>query len=83
MQVYIIIIVERKGFTVLILDLEEDVGKIFNRIWTPIQDFFLKIWNDLNEFLLHYMPQDIINMFLIVIVAAVVLFILLAIINRD
>lgn len=67
----------------LILDLEQDVERVFNNIWNPIKDFFLKIWNDINEFLLHYMPQDIINMFVIVVVAAVVLFVLLAIINRE
>ena len=67
----------------LILDLEEDVGRILSRIWTPIQDFFVKIWNDINDFLLHYMSQDIINIFLIAVGAAIVLFILLAIINRD
>ena len=83
LQVYIIIFLERKGFIVFILDLEQDAEKIFNSIWNPIKDFLLKVWNDINDFLLHYMPQDIINMFLIVVVAGVVLFVLLAIINRE
>lgn len=49
----------------------------------PIITFFKDIWNDINSFLLQYLSQDVLNIFIFGILVAVILIVVLAIINRN
>lgn len=63
----------------MILDIWQDTLDFFE----PIVTFFKNIWNDINTFLLQYMSQDVLNIFVFGILIAIILFVILAVMNRK
>lgn len=63
----------------MILNIWDDTVDFFE----PIITFFKNIWNDINTFLLQYMSQDVLNIFVFGIIVAIILFVVLAIINKK
>ena len=55
----------------------------FNNFFKPVIVFFEDLWNSIHDFLLQYMSEDVFNIFIFIIIIAIILFIVLAIINRD
>lgn len=60
-----------------------DVFSMVQSFFKPILDFFYDIWYQLNSFLLQYMSQEVINIFLCGIGFALLLIIILAIMNHK
>lgn len=49
----------------------------------PIGTFFVNIWTNIQDFFLQYMPQNVFNLFCIVIILFVILITILAIMNHK
>ena len=77
MQVYIIMLKKESDF--MILNVWDDIMIFFD----PIIDFFKELWTTIQDFLLQYMSQDVLNILIFGIVVAIVLIVILAIINKD
>ena len=77
LQVYIIMLKKESDF--MILNVWDDIMIFFD----PIIDFFKELWTTIQDFLLQYMSQDVLNILIFGIVVAIVLIVILAIINKD
>lgn len=62
-----------------ILTIKGDFTSIFN----SIKEFFIGIWDKIEGFFLQYISQDVFNVFIFGIIILLLLFIILAIMNRD
>ena len=49
----------------------------------PIVSFFKTIWQNIQNFCLQYMSQDVFNIFVFVLIIGMILLVALAMINRD
>lgn len=71
--------IEKSGKMSSILTIKGDFTSLFN----SIKEFFIGIWEKIEGFFLQYLSQDVFNIFIFGIVVILILFILLAIMNRD
>ena len=55
----------------------------FKAIYNSIKDFFINIWNDIQNFLLQYFSQNVLNVFIMGLLLIIILFIILAIMNKN
>ncbi len=55
----------------------------FLRLLEPVKNFFIGIWNAFRNFCLQYISSAVFNIFIFGILILIVLFILLAIINKN
>ncbi len=60
-----------------------DILDSFKGVFQDFIRFFQDIWNEFYDFLLQFLPKDILNVFLMVIAVGIVLFLALAIMNRK
>ena len=63
----------------LILDILDTINDFFK----PVISFFQGIWDQIRNFLLQYMPGDVINILVFGILIAISLIVVLAIVNRK
>ena len=63
----------------MILNIFDDLQDFFS----PVVDFFVNIWHSIQDFFLQYMSQGAFNIFIFISIVAIILFVVLAIINRD
>ncbi len=63
----------------MIINIWDDITIFFK----PVIDFFKDLWTTMQDFLLQYMSQDVLNILIFGIVVAIILIIILAIINRE
>ena len=63
----------------LVLDILDTINDFFR----PVISFFQGIWDQIRNFLLQYMPGDVINILVFGILIAISLIVVLAIVNRK
>lgn len=63
----------------MILNLKDELLNFLE----PIVDFFKSVWQDIQNFCLQYMSQDVFNIFIFVLIIGMIMLVALAIINRD
>ncbi len=59
-----------------------DFLESINTFLEPIFNFFKEIWNNIQGFLVQYMPEDVVNVLIYGIIVAIILIIVLAVINK-
>ena len=52
-------------------------------IYVEFKDFFINIWNSIHDFFLKYMSEEIFSVSVLAVGVIIVIFILLAIMNRN
>ena len=62
----------------LVLDFLDTINDFFK----PVISFFQGIWDQIRNFLLQYMPGDVINILVFGVLIAIILIVVLAIVNR-
>ena len=55
----------------------------FSSLWLDIKNFFINIWQSIEGFFLKYLSQQTFNILLLAIIVIAVIFIILAIMNRN
>ena len=63
----------------MILNLKDELLNFLE----PIVDFFKSVWQDIQNFCLQYMSQDVVNIFIFALIIGMIMLVALAIINRD
>ena len=63
----------------MILNLKDELLNFLE----PIVDFFKSVWQDIQNFCLQYMSQDVFNIFIFALIISMIMLVALAIINRD
>ncbi|MBD9075042.1 hypothetical protein EGP91_03450 [bacterium] len=63
----------------MILNLKDELLNFLE----PIVDFFKSVWQDIQNFCLQYMSQDVFNIFIFALIIGMIMLVALAIINRD
>ena len=63
----------------MILNLKDELSNFLE----PIVSFFKTIWQDIQNFCLQYMSQDVFNIFIFALIIGMIMLVALAIINRD
>lgn len=63
----------------MLTTLWDEIGNFFD----PIIDFFRDLWTSIQDFLLQYMSQEVLNIFILLILVGIVMFVVLAIINKN
>ena len=63
----------------MLTTLWDEIGNFFDQII----DFFRDFWTSIQDFLLQYMSQDVLNIFILLILVGIVMFVVLSIINKN
>ena len=63
----------------MILNLKDELLNFLE----PIVDFFKYVWQDIQNFCLQYMSQDVFNILIFALIIGMIMLVALAIINRD
>jgi len=65
------------------LNIVTDLWETFLDFVNPVVSFFKDLWNDINSFLLKYIPQDALNIIVVGVIIAIILVVVLAIVNNK
>ena len=63
----------------MVLTLKGDALKIFN----DIKNFFINIWQNIENFCLQYVSQSVFNILIGALIVILILFVLLAVMNKN